>query len=179
MCKTMSSSTLPKMPFHRSNLNRPSSAATSRSVATPFRPTLMCVSGHGAVIHACQIADGCLVGMGATLLDGVQMEANSIVAAGSLVPPNTVVGTGQVFAGAPAKLLRQLTIEEIDFIVASAVRYAELAELHLEENSKTFDQIVFDKNMRRDRLIRSEDYDSHLGILRDPKTREIKYAAPI
>ena len=117
--------------------------------------------------------------MGATLLDGVRMEANSIVAAGAVVPPNVVVGSGQVWAGSPAKLLRSLTAEEIDFIVASAGRYAELAEWHLEENSKTFDQIVFDKNNRTDRLSRDPDSDSHLGILRDPKTREIKYMAPI
>lgn len=117
--------------------------------------------------------------MGSTLLDGVKMEANSIVAAGALVPPNTVVATGQIWAGSPAKLLRQLTSEEVDFVVASAGRYAELAEMHLEENSKTFDQIVYDKNLRRDRLMRSPDADSHLGILRDEKTREIKYMAPI
>lgn len=117
--------------------------------------------------------------MGATVMDGVKMEPKSIVAAGALVPPKTVVGTGMLFAGSPAKLLRRLTAEEIEFLSASAVYYSELAAVHLEENAKTFDQIIFDKNMRTDRLHRSEDYDSHLGILRDPKTREIKYMAPI
>jgi len=130
-------------------------------------------------LHACTIADGCLVGMGATLLDGVRLETNSIVAAGSLVPPNTVVPTGEVWAGAPAKLLRKLTAEEVEFIIVSAADYAELAAVHLEENSKTFDQIVYDKNLRWDKELRTDDYDSHLGILRDPKTREIKYMAPI
>lgn len=93
------------------------------------------------MLHACSISDGCLVGMGATLLDGVKMNENSIVAAGSLVPPKTVIESGQIWAGSPAKLLRQLTSEEISFITSSASSYAELATLHLEENSKTFDQV--------------------------------------
>lgn len=117
--------------------------------------------------------------MGATLLDGVQMASHSIVAAGALVVPNTTIESGCIWAGSPAKLLRRLTTEEIEFVVSSAERYAELAAVHLEENSKTFDQIIFEKNNRKDRLMRSPDYDSHLGILRDPKTREIKYMAPI
>lgn len=48
-----------------------------------------------------------------------------------------------------------------------------------EENSKTFDEIEWDKIVRTDRLERDPDYDSHMGIDRDPKTREIKYMAPL
>ena len=46
--------------------------------------------GHGAVLHGCEIADSCLVGMGSIILDGAKIGENSLVAAGSLVPPGKV-----------------------------------------------------------------------------------------
>lgn len=89
--------------------------------------------GHGAVVHAATVGDNCLVGMGATLLDGVVMENGSMVAAGALVPPNTVVPAGKVFGGNPAKLLRAMEPHEGPFITESAKNYAELAQVGRKE----------------------------------------------
>lgn len=133
--------------------------------------------GHSSTIHACTIEDSALVGMKATLLDGVTVQKGAMVAAGSLVAPNTTVPTGEIWAGNPAKKLRDLDAEEAEFIMQSAVNYTALARIHAAENAKTPEEIQIDKDAREDRLERDPDYDSHLGIERDPITREIKHIA--
>lgn len=130
--------------------------------------------GHGATLHACTVGDGCMVGMGATLLDGVTMEAGSMVAAGAVVTPGTVVKAGQIFAGSPAKLMRQLTSEEASFVGASADNYAKLATEHRMENYKSFEEVSLDKIIAHEREWRSgTDIDVHQGIYRDPQTQVI------
>lgn len=129
--------------------------------------------GHGAMIHACTIESNCLVGMGATVLDGAKVTSGSIVAAGALVTPGTVVPKGEIWAGRPAKLLRKLEPEEAAFVTRSAANYAVLAAEHAVENAKTFPEVELDKARRRDRLLRDPDYDQHLGVERDPITREV------
>ncbi len=64
-----------------------------------------------------------------------------MVAAGSLVAPNTTVPTGEIWAGNPAKKLRDLDAEEAEFIMQSAVNYSALARLHAAENAKTPEEI--------------------------------------
>lgn len=56
----------------------------------------MSLTGHGAVLHGCVVEDEAFVGMGATLLDGVVVEKNGMVAAGALVTENTRIPTGEV-----------------------------------------------------------------------------------
>lgn len=129
--------------------------------------------GHGATVHAATIEDGSLVGMGATVLDGSKVEKGSILAAGAVLTPKKVVPTGQVWAGNPAKFLRDLDEDEASFILQSANNYAALAAVHSAENSKSFEEIQIDKERRRDARERDPDYDSHLGLERDPITREI------
>jgi gamma-carbonic anhydrase len=94
--------------------------------------------GHGAVIHACTIEDEVLVGMGAKVLDGAVVRKGAIVAAGSVVAPGTEVPSGQVWAGCPARYLRDLEPEEASFLSHSAQRYVELAKEHWNENTKVF-----------------------------------------
>jgi len=60
--------------------------------------------GHGAVIHACEIGDECLIGMNATILDGAIIGKQSIVAAGTVVPSGMVVPEGSLVAGVPGKI---------------------------------------------------------------------------
>ncbi|KAK9834463.1 hypothetical protein WJX74_002225 [Apatococcus lobatus] len=129
--------------------------------------------GHRAIVHAATIEDGALVGMGATVLDGATVERSSIVAAGALVTPGTTVPTGQIWAGRPAKLLREMAEGEAAFIEQSAINYSALADIHADENAKTMEEIQEDKQKREDRALRDPDYDSHLGVARDPVTREI------
>lgn len=83
--------------------------------------------GHKAVIHACTLEDLCLVGMGATLMDGVVVESGAMVAAGALVTPGKRVKGGELWAGSPAKRLRDLSEEERDHLGWSARHYAALA----------------------------------------------------
>lgn len=63
---------------------------------------------HNAVIHGCTIENNVLIGMGAILMDGVYVEENAIVAAGAVVSKNTRIPSGTVFAGVPAKKIKDV-----------------------------------------------------------------------
>lgn len=123
--------------------------------------------GHSAVLHGCTVEDEAFVGMGATLLDGVVVEKNGMVAAGALVRQNTKIPCGEVWAGNPARFLRKLTEEEVAFISQSAVNYKNLAKVHAAENAKPFDEIEFEKLMRKKFARNDEEYDSMLGVVRE------------
>ena len=92
--------------------------------------------GHGAVIHACEIGDECLIGMNSTVLDGAKIGMQSIVAAGSLVPAGMEVPAGSLVAGIPAKIKKQLSAEERDGLKKWAVKYLAVAKAHREKLGK-------------------------------------------
>ncbi|XP_027331586.1 gamma carbonic anhydrase 1, mitochondrial isoform X1 [Abrus precatorius] len=123
--------------------------------------------GHSAVLHGCTVEDEAFVGMGATLLDGVVVERHAMVAAGALVRQNARIPSGEVWAGNPAKFLRKLTDEEITFISQSATNYTNLAQVHAAENMKPFDEIEFEKVLRKKFARKDEEYDSMLGVVRE------------
>lgn len=79
--------------------------------------------GHAAIVHGCTLEDTCLVGMGATVLDGAVVRSYSFVAAGALVPPRFEVPSGTLVAGVPAKVVRDLSEEERRQIASSAEHY--------------------------------------------------------
>ncbi len=83
---------------------------------------------HNAVIHGCTIKDNILIGMGAIVLDDAVVESNAIVAAGSVVTKGTVVESGWIYAGIPAKKIKEVGPEllknEIERIVNSYSMYA-------------------------------------------------------
>lgn len=87
--------------------------------------------GHSAIIHACTIEDLALVGMQACVLDGAVVESKALVAAGSLVGPGKVIPSGQLWAGVPAKYIRDLTDQEMAFFEISAERYVRLSREYL------------------------------------------------
>jgi len=94
--------------------------------------------GHSVSLHGCTLQDLCLIGIGAILLDGAVVESNSMVAAGALVKQNFVVPAGKLVAGVPAKVIRDLTKNEIKDIEAGSARYVEYARItlkSLKENS--------------------------------------------
>jgi carbonic anhydrase/acetyltransferase-like protein (isoleucine patch superfamily) len=68
--------------------------------------------GHSAIVHACTVADECLIGMGAAILDGAIVGRQSLVGAKALITPETVIPEGSLVLGAPAKVVRALTEEE-------------------------------------------------------------------
>ncbi|RZR87052.1 hypothetical protein BHM03_00014367 [Ensete ventricosum] len=72
-----------------------------------------------------------------------------------------------VWGGNPAKFLRKLTDEEVAFISESAANYANLAQVHAAENVKSFDEIEFEKVLRKKFARRDEEYDSMLGVVRE------------
>ena len=85
--------------------------------------------GHSVTLHGCTLKNNCFIGMGATILEGAVVEQNSMVAAGALVKQNFIVPGGKLVAGVPAKVIRDLSADEIDNIQASAKRYKKYAEI--------------------------------------------------
>ncbi len=69
---------------------------------------------HGAIVHGCTIHDNVLIGMNAVVLDDAIIQSNSIVAAGAVVTKGTVVESGSIFAGSPAKKIKEISIELIE-----------------------------------------------------------------
>lgn len=86
--------------------------------------------GHKALVHACTIGDNCLIGMGSIILDGAVIEDNTLIAAGAVVTPGTTIPSGTLAMGTPAKVVRELSAEEIQHFKASAAHYVELARRH-------------------------------------------------
>ncbi len=90
-----------------------------------------CTIGHAAIVHACTIEDECLIGMGATVLDGARIGARSIVGANSLVPQRFTCPPGSMVYGSPAKVVRALTAEEQAGLRRWAEKYVEVAKAHI------------------------------------------------
>lgn len=91
-----------------------------------------CTIGHAAIIHACTIGDECLIGMGATILDGAKIGAQSIVGANSLVPQRFECPPGSMVYGSPARVVRPLKPEEIAGLRPWAEKYVATAKAHAE-----------------------------------------------
>ena len=81
--------------------------------------------GHRVMLHGCTIEDACLIGMSATILDGAVIGKESIVGADSLVTKNKKFPPRSLIMGSPAKVVRELTDEEVKELYASASRYVE------------------------------------------------------
>jgi phenylacetic acid degradation protein len=83
--------------------------------------------GHGAVLHGCRIGRNALVGMNAVVMDNAVIGAESIVAAASFVKAGMDVPPRSMVVGAPARILRQLTEQEVNWKSAGTAQYQELA----------------------------------------------------
>jgi carbonic anhydrase/acetyltransferase-like protein (isoleucine patch superfamily) len=79
--------------------------------------------GHRVMLHGCTIEDACLIGMSATILDGAVIGKESIVGAGSLVTKNKKFPPRSLIMGSPAKVVRELSDDEVEELYASASRY--------------------------------------------------------
>ena len=84
--------------------------------------------GHNAIVHGCKIENSVLIGMGSIVMDNSIIESNSIVAAGSVVLENTHIKAGSIFAGVPAKKIKnvsnQVKKNEIERIASSYLKYS-------------------------------------------------------
>lgn len=89
--------------------------------------------GHSVTLHGCRVDSYCLIGMGATVLNDAHVGAESIVAAGALVPEGMVIPPRSLVMGTPAKFRRQLTDEEREGLRLSAANYYDYKESYLAE----------------------------------------------
>ena len=87
-----------------------------------------CTIGHGAIVHGCTIGDGCLIGMGAIVLGGAELADGCLVAAGSGGTGKTVAPAGWLLMGNPAKLVRNLSPEELMANLKNATEYVVLGK---------------------------------------------------
>ncbi|MDO5061979.1 MAG: gamma carbonic anhydrase family protein [Peptostreptococcaceae bacterium] len=92
--------------------------------------------GHCCIIHGCIIEDNVLVGMGSTVMNGAVVGKNSIIGAGSLVTEGKEIPSGVLAIGRPAKVIRELTEEEIASLQKAADGYVATSKVYLEEQKK-------------------------------------------
>ena len=84
--------------------------------------------GHGAIVHGCTVKNNVMIGMGAIVLNGAIVEENCIIGAGALVTQGKVIPAGSLVFGNPAKIVRNLTDQEISSITDNAASYVKEAE---------------------------------------------------
>lgn len=84
--------------------------------------------GHRVTLHACHVERGCLIGIGAILMDGVRVGANSLVGAGSLLTPGTQIPPRSLVIGSPGRVKRELTEDELASLQHSWQNYVELKD---------------------------------------------------
>ncbi len=87
--------------------------------------------GHKVLLHACHLHERSFIGMGATVMDRAHVESDAMLAAGALLTPGKRVPAGQLWAGRPARYLRDLTADEIAYNAATAAHYRRLAADHM------------------------------------------------
>jgi carbonic anhydrase/acetyltransferase-like protein (isoleucine patch superfamily) len=83
---------------------------------------------HNAIVHGCTIEDKVLIGMGAIVMDGAVIETGSIIAAGAIVTQNTRVPSGTIYAGNPAKFLKNVSPDAAEVFMRTANNYIMYAE---------------------------------------------------
>ena len=84
--------------------------------------------GHGAIVHGKFVGEGSLIGMSATLLSRSSIGKGCLVAAGAVVPPDMLVPDGMLLKGVPAKIVRPVKPQELDYMRWLVRHYLELAE---------------------------------------------------
>jgi carbonic anhydrase/acetyltransferase-like protein (isoleucine patch superfamily) len=85
---------------------------------------------HGAIVHACRIGDECLIGAGAIIFDAATIGKHSILGVGSILLEGRRIPSRSVAVGAPAKIIRRTTIEDVRAIRESYKAYVKMAQLY-------------------------------------------------
>ena len=86
--------------------------------------------GHLAMVHGCVLEDRAFVGLGSIVMDGCRIESDAMLAAGAMLTPGKTIPSGQLWAGRPAKYVRDLTPADLEGMRAGVAHYVELARLH-------------------------------------------------
>ncbi len=87
--------------------------------------------GHRVMLHGCTIGNACLIGMSSTVLDGAIIGQESLVGAGSLVTQNKIFPPRSLIMGSPAKVIRELSDEEVESLYLSAKNYVKFKDTYL------------------------------------------------
>lgn len=87
--------------------------------------------GHNATLHGCTIGNRVLVGMGAIIMDGAIVEDDVVIAAGALITPGKHLHSGHLYGGSPAREMRPLSEQEMDYFIYSANNYVKLKDQYL------------------------------------------------
>ncbi len=95
-----------------------------------------CTIGHGAVVHGIEVGDGCLIGIQSTILGRARIGAGAVVAAGALVREGAEVPPGVLVAGVPAKVIREVSEKEREFLRHSIPTYLRLANRYLPRSER-------------------------------------------
>ena len=90
--------------------------------------------GHGAIIHACTIREGCLIGMGSIILDEADIGEYCLVAAGSLIPPGKHFPPRSLIMGSPARLVRPLTEKELADMAENNLHYIQYGYIYSQQS---------------------------------------------
>jgi len=107
--------------------------------ATPKHKTIIgdeVAVTHGCILEGCEIGDGTLLGMGAVVLEGVKIGRNCIVGAGAVVLNNTVIPDNSIAVGVPAKVVKNVSQEHLEYLKHVIQTYQELREKYLSKLSK-------------------------------------------
>jgi len=86
--------------------------------------------GHGVILHGCAVRDLVIVGMGAVILDQAEIGERCIIGAGALITPATKIPAGHLAGGAPARVKRPLTDDELAWLESSAAHYVALTDAY-------------------------------------------------
>ncbi|WP_342269919.1 gamma carbonic anhydrase family protein [Rickettsia endosymbiont of Orchestes rusci] len=87
--------------------------------------------GHLALIHACTIHNNAFIGMRSTIMDYSIIEEYAFIAAGSLIPPNKIIKSKELWMGSPAKFVRHLTDQDLEYMKDNVKNYVTLADTYL------------------------------------------------
>jgi carbonic anhydrase/acetyltransferase-like protein (isoleucine patch superfamily) len=82
-----------------------------------------CTVGHRALLHGCTVGDNCLIGIGATVLNNTVIGENCLIGAHTLLPEGKSIPPGSLVMGSPGKVVRALSLEEIDRLRLTALHY--------------------------------------------------------
>ncbi len=110
-------------------------------VSSKTHPTVLedeITLGHRVTLHGCHVETGCLIGIGAIILDGVRVGRNSLVAAGSLLTPNTQIPPRSLCLGSPARVKRTLSDEEVADLERFWRNYVALSRIYKNQPSMIF-----------------------------------------
>ncbi len=102
-------------------------------VSSDFGPTIVgeeVTVGHRVTLHGCHVKRQCLIGMGATVMDHARIGEQTIIGAGSLVSPGTIIPPRVLALGSPARVKRDLTKDELAYLDKSWRNYVELKQLY-------------------------------------------------